>query len=267
MSRPRSIRFDEGNPFTWRRGRAPAIGLLPVLWQNSRFSALLFKTVKLLALDTATEACSAALWIDGEVRERFEVAPRGHARLLLPFADALLAEEGMTPSDLDALAVGRGPGSFTGVRIAVSVAQGIAFAARLPVVAVSTLAALAHTAMEQHGCERVAAAIDARMGEVYWGCFDRDGTGVTLHGEEAVLPPAGVSVAGNGWFCAGSGWESYAETIGARLGGGLNGSDGSLLPRAASVAHLASEAAMRGEGREAAELSPIYLRDRVTHQR
>ena len=121
--------------------------------------------MKLLAFETATEACSVALWIDGDVRERFELAPRRHAELSLPWAEQLLAEAGIAKSQLDAIAVGRGPGAFTGVRLAIAIAQGIALALDRPVVPVSTLAALA---MQSPG-ERILAAIDARMGEVYLG--------------------------------------------------------------------------------------------------
>ena len=113
--------------------------------------------MKLLAFETATEACSVAVYVDGEVRERFEVAPRRHAELALPWADALLAEAGVAKSQLDAIAVGRGPGAFTGVRLAVALAQGIALALDRPVLPVSTLAALATRATG----ERVLAAIDA----------------------------------------------------------------------------------------------------------
>ena len=116
--------------------------------------------MKLLAFETATEACSVALWIDGDVRERFEIAPRRHAGLALPWADALLAEAGVAKSQLDAIAVGRGPGAFTGVRLAIAIAQGIALALDRPVVPVSTLAALA---MRAPG-DRILSAIDARMG-------------------------------------------------------------------------------------------------------
>ena len=99
--------------------------------------------MKLLALDTATEACSAAVWVDGAVLERYELAPRRHAALILPMIEAVLAEAGLSPPQLDAIAFGRGPGAFTGVRIAVGIVQGIAFAADLPVIPISTLAALA----------------------------------------------------------------------------------------------------------------------------
>ena len=116
--------------------------------------------MKLLALETSTEACSVAVWIDGEVRERFELAPRRHAELALPWAEQLLAEAGIAKSQLDAIAVGRGPGAFTGVRLAIAIAQGIALALDRPVLPVSTLAALA---MRAQG-DRIIAAIDARMG-------------------------------------------------------------------------------------------------------
>ena len=130
--------------------------------------------MKLLAFETATEACSVALYLDGEVRERFEVAPRRHAELALPMAQALLDEAGIARAQLDAIAVGRGPGAFTGVRLAIALAQGIALALDRPVVPVSTLAVLAAGAPAD-GPARILAAIDARMGEVYAGAFGRQG--------------------------------------------------------------------------------------------
>ena len=126
--------------------------------------------MNLLAFETSTEACSVAIWRDGEVLERHEVAPRRHAELVLPWAEGLLAEAGLSRTMLDAVAVGRGPGAFTGVRLGIATAQGIALALDLPMLPVSTLAALAMAAPEPGP---VLAAIDARMGEVYVGAFLR----------------------------------------------------------------------------------------------
>ena len=148
---------------------------------------------RILAIETATEACSAALYVDGEVSERFQLAPREHALLILPMIDALLVDAGMSLGALDAVAYGRGPGSFTGVRIAASVAQGVAFAADLPVVAVSTLASLALGAMSATGQHSVMSALDARMNEVYWGLYEREPAGLPrLQGEECVCAPGHV---------------------------------------------------------------------------
>jgi len=141
--------------------------------------------MKLLAFETATEACSVAVWIDGEVIERFEIAPRRHAELALPWADAVLAEAGIAKSAIDAIAVGRGPGAFTGVRLAIAVAQGVALALDRPIVPVSTLAALAL----QGGAPRVLAAIDARMGEVYAAAFRCDNGDAVLRDAERVVAP------------------------------------------------------------------------------
>ncbi|GAB4353090.1 MAG: hypothetical protein Kow0060_03270 [Methylohalobius crimeensis] len=127
--------------------------------------------MRILAIETATEACSAALYLDGVVEERFQVAPRRHTHLILPMAEALLAEAGLTLSALDGLAFGRGPGSFTGLRIAAGVIQGLAFGADLPVVPVSTLAALAWQVFDEGAADCALAALDARMGEVYWGIY------------------------------------------------------------------------------------------------
>src|SRR5688572_20199128 len=125
--------------------------------------------MKLLALETATDACSAALWIDGAILGRYRLAPREHARLILPMCEELLAEAGIELAQLDGIGVGRGPGSFTGVRIACSAAQGLAYALDIPVSPVSTLAALAQGTMEEWDARCVLSALDARMGEIYFG--------------------------------------------------------------------------------------------------
>ena len=151
--------------------------------------------MNILALDTSTEACSVALSAMDEVRVDFRIMPRGHARHILAMVDAVLAEAGLTPADLDVVAYGRGPGSFTGVRIGTGVAQGIAFGADLPVAAISTLAALAQGAVRRHGASRILAAIDARMGEVYWAGFEVDENGLVREVlAEAVSSPERVAV-------------------------------------------------------------------------
>ena len=221
--------------------------------------------MKLLALETATEACSAALYLDGQIHERYTVAPRGHAGLILPMVDGLLAEAGMVPGALDAVTVGRGPGSFTGVRIAAGVAQGIAFGADLPVVPVSTLAVLAQGAVRELETAAVLAAIDARMEEVYWGAFRADGNGCAAAvGEERVCPAAAVPVPdGEGWTGAGTGWGPYEAELTARLGGRLAAVDAARLPRARDLAVLGAAAFQRGEGGAPEQAIPVYLRDRV----
>ena len=218
--------------------------------------------MKIIALETATEACSAALSIDGEVIERFEVTPRGHSALILGMLESLLAEADMSLQQMDALAFGRGPGAFTGVRIGVGVAQGVAFGAELPVVAVSTLAALAQ------GCEaeRVLAAIDARMDEVYWAAFERDDSGLMqLLGDECVIAPAQTPrVDGADWLAAGTGWAAYDEALRARHAGQLSGIAAQALPRAGDVARLAMADVAAGRTLSAEQALPVYLRDKVT---
>ena len=132
--------------------------------------------MKLLAIDTSGDACSAALFLDGVIEQRLDPTPRRHGELLLPMMQALLESAGIGLDALDAIAFGRGPGSFTGVRIAVAVAQGGAFGAGCPTVPVSTLAAMAVGEYRRTGRRRVLAALDARMGEVYWGVYERSGT-------------------------------------------------------------------------------------------
>ena len=224
--------------------------------------------MKILALDTCTELCSAALLVDGARRERSEFAPRGHAQLILPMIESLLAEAGLRPVDLDGVAFGRGPGSFTGVRIGAGVTQGIAFAADLPVVPVSTLAALAQGVMETVAVSRVAAAIDARMDEVYWGAYRRGSAGLAeLEGAEVVLSPDVVCLPDGGdWHGVGSGWDNFSARLNDALGRELPWT-AQLFPRAGGVAVLGAARFESGEGVAAECAVPVYLRDKVAWQR
>lgn len=215
---------------------------------------------RLLAFETSTEACSVAVYVDGQVHERFGIAPRRHTELALPWADEVLAEAGVARSQLDAIAVGRGPGAFTGVRLAIAIAQGIALALDRPVLPVSTLAALAMRA----GGERRIAAIDARMGEVYLGAFACDGDGlVALSDEVVVKPDAAVVPDGDGWHGAGTGFAAAEGALRARLAGRLAAVDAEALPHAADVARLAAPAFARGEALAAERVEPAYLRNDV----
>jgi tRNA threonylcarbamoyladenosine biosynthesis protein TsaB len=215
--------------------------------------------MKLLAFETATEACSVALWIDGQVRERFEVAPRRHAELALPWAEALLVEAGIAKSQLDVVAVGRGPGAFTGVRLAIAMAQGIALALDRPIVGVSTLAALA---MQAKG-ERILAAIDARMGEVYLGAFERRADGMHLLVNEVVAKPASAAIPDGSWVAVGTGFSAANGAMQQRLQGRLLSVDAHALPHAVDVARLGAVAFERGEAVAAERIEPAYLRDNV----
>ena len=214
----------------------------------------------LLAFETSTEACSVALWIDGEVRERFDVVPRRHAELALPWAEQLLADAGIARSRLDAVAVGRGPGAFTGVRLGVALAQGIALALDVPVLPVSTLAALAAQATG----DRVLAAIDARMGEVYVGAFARDGEALRPLQDEAVGAPTTIAIPdGARWHGLGTGFDACDGALRTRLGDGIATLDAGALPHAADVARLAAPMLARGEGVAPERLEPAYLRNQV----
>jgi tRNA threonylcarbamoyladenosine biosynthesis protein TsaB len=222
--------------------------------------------MRLLAVETATEACSAALYLDGVILQRYRLAPREHAALILSMCDEVLSEGGISRSRLDAIAFGRGPGSFTGVRIAVGVAQGMAFGLDRPVVPVSTLAAIAQGAVRERGEGRVLAAIDARMGEVYWGLFACGADGrVVAQGPEAVAPPGRVSGDLGGWSGAGTGWHAYGDIL--SQGTGITAWDGERLPQAHDIALLAAAAFERGEFMAADQAVPVYLRDDVTHKK
>ncbi len=220
---------------------------------------------RILAIETATEACSVALLQNGDLEERYEVAPRRHAALLLPAVESLLTTAGLTLNGLDALAFGCGPGSFTGLRIAAGVTQGLAFGADLPVVPVSTLAALAQGTVEQQGVDAVLAALDARMNEVYWGAFRCDETGLVCPlGEEVVCLPQRVPVPAAGhWVGAGSGWEKYADVLAPRCAVASEDIYRDQKPHAADVARLAARAFRQGNVVSAEQAVPVYLRDNI----
>lgn len=223
--------------------------------------------MKILAIDAATEACSAALLRDGTATERYEVPGRGHAERLLPMADELLRVAGLALHDLDAIAFGRGPGGFTGLRIAAGVAQGLAAGSGKPLVAVSNLAAVAAAAARAAGASRVLACMDARMGEVYWAAFDCAGAAPAVVGAERLTDPAGVALPdGARWFGAGHGFAAHPG-IARRLGAALAGVDATLLPRASDIARIAAVELAAGKGRPAAQGLPVYLRDEVVHRR
>ena len=237
--------------------------------------------MKLLALDTATEGCSAALLIDGELRTRFEILGRGHAERLLPMVDELLGESGLALGRLDAIAFGRGPGAFTGVRIAVSIAQGLALGSGLPVVPVSDLAALALQALERAAREwaaraRVArerpastapgtalACLDARMKEVYWGLGQGRTDGGLDMPKECLGAPGDVAVAGEERLvAAGHGLAAYPE-LRTRFAPRLIDCWPEMLPRAEEVARLAVLELRAGRALRPEQAQPLYLRNDV----
>lgn len=222
--------------------------------------------MKLLAFELATEACSVALWVDGQLSERFELAPRRHAELALPWAEALLADAGVARSQLDAIALGRGPGAFTGVRLAIAIGQGIALALDRPIVPVSTLAALAAAvASSEGGGIRVLASIDARMGEVYAAPYEvGDGEAIAL-GPESVGPPDAVWLPDDGdpWHGVGTGFAACDGALRTRLAARLTAVDAAALPHAAQVARLAAAAYARGEAVAPERVEPAYLRNNV----
>jgi tRNA threonylcarbamoyladenosine biosynthesis protein TsaB len=218
--------------------------------------------MNLLAIETATECCSVALLAGERLIARSEMAPRRHAELLLPMCEDVLTEAGLARTDLDVLAVGRGPGAFTGVRLAVSAAQGIALALDIPVVPVSSLAALALQAPDD-GAD-VLAVIDARMGEVYAAMFRWVNGRIEAITDETVGSAAALRLPGAAPLnVIGTGWTSYRDAIAKILPKPPRWAEGDRYPQAADVARLAAPIAEAGEGVAADSVLPVYLRDKV----
>jgi len=259
--------------------------------------------MKLLAVETSTEACSAALYIDGIVNERFELAPKEHTKLILPMIDSLMSDAGLKPQQLDALAFSCGPGSFTGVRIATGVIQGIALGADLPVVPVSTLAAIAQDFFDNNsepptipgthtdsgyfpplpmgegrgeGFQKNAksdrskyfnvafTAMDARMGEIFWSVYRRDAQGFAeLIGKESVTPATEVEFPDLTGVGVGSGWGVYRQELMTRLAGRVSYCETENLPRAGAIARLGVRGFEQGLAVAVEQAMPVYLRDKV----
>ena len=219
----------------------------------------------ILAIDTSTQACSCALNRDGVIIEHFEIIPRQHADRLLSMIDDLMNDQELTYSDLSAVAFGQGPGSFTGLRIAAGVTQGIAFGANIPVVPVSTLASMA-LQVRKTDYDVVFSTLDARINEVYWGIYTVEGKSVSLVSNEGLCKPEDLpsSVPGNSESMIGVGSgleflnrmpEFYREILSDKIP--------SIYPRAGAMAQLATEYFLKGLVRHSEEVSPVYLRDNV----
>ncbi len=229
---------------------------------DTSFPAFPARHPRLLALDASTECCSAALMAGSDLQLRETITERGHAELILPFIDDLLTGAGLALRDLDCIAFGRGPGAFTGLRIAAGVAQGLAYAADLPVVGVSSLAAVAERVPAEPG-EPILVCNDARMGELYWGCYTRtvDGSLVMI-GVEHVGPPEAIIAAAPAVHAAGNGLARHddlrkkLEARGMRLHAGV-------YPRADAVARLGAAGLAAGLAVPAEAALPVYVRDEV----
>jgi len=224
--------------------------------------------VNILALDTTAEACSVALWRDGQVFSYLESTPRTHTRRLMPMIQSLLDEQGLVPADLAAVAFGRGPGSFTGLRIAAGVAQGLAFGLNCPVLPVSSLAACALQGALAHKVSHVAAAFDARMGEVYWGCFEFADGLVLPASDERVCAPEAVTLpaTARAWLGAGDGW-TLADRMPAEVTNAVKNRDAAIFPTADAIVRLAVRDFLNGNHCNAEDVAPVYLRDSVAWQK
>lgn len=216
--------------------------------------------MKILALDTSAEYCSIALLADDEVMSQDAYAGQRHSELVLPMVRQVLADSGIALAQLDGIAFGSGPGSFTGLRIACGITQGLAFAADLPVTGICTLEVLAQEA----GTEKVVAALDARMGQIYHAAYEKG-----LNEWQAVAKPSlclpldAPLIEGNNWTGCGSGFDVYSDVLGVHYERSIKHVIGGVRPHARSIAQLAVAKFANGQGISAAEAAPLYIRDKV----
>lgn len=216
--------------------------------------------MNILALDTSTEHCSVALWRDGAVYERAARAGQAHSEILIGMADAVLAEGGRRLAGLDGIAYGRGPGSFTGLRIACAVAQGLAFPSDIPLAGIGTLHAMALAC----GGAKVLCCLDARMQEIYHAAYVREGDAyVEVSAPRVCTPAAAPQLPGDGWSGCGSGFAAYRELLQQRYGAALIKVVDDVYPHARDIARLAAPVFAAGRGIRAEEAAPLYIRDKV----
>ncbi len=216
--------------------------------------------MKILAIETSTEYCSVALWQDDVVSERCELVGQKHSEVLMEMLDALHKEAGIKVKQVDGIAFGKGPGSFTGVRIACGVTQGLALGADVEVVGVCTLEALA----EASGKDKVIAALDARMSELYLAAYEkRDGEWSVVIAPCLCKAEDAPALIGEGWFCIGSGFAVSGVALQARYGDQLIGVNEKAVPQASAVARIAAREFAKGNAVDAALALPLYLRDKV----
>lgn len=222
--------------------------------------------MKLLALDTSSDACSVAVWTPNGCFSRFELTPKTHTQLILPMIEQVLLEAGLILAELDAIAFGHGPGAFTGVRIAAGVAQGLALAADKRLIPVSTLAAMAQQAYQEQQAEQVLVALDARMGEVYWGSYGVIDARMQPLAAECVIAPDHVPLPASlvkQWVGVGDGWLHYETALKQRFADYLTATATDYLPNATYMAQLAVYAYQQGQLIDPALAEPVYLRNKV----
>lgn len=216
--------------------------------------------MKLLAIETSSSACSLALSVDGEVFQQHKVIPMQHAQQILPMLDALLKTAHCKLQDVDAIAFGRGPGSFTGLRIAASLSQGLSYALQCPIIPVSSLSAIAHSTYAQLGWKHMLVAIDARIQEVYWAAYEIDDNGLPkLVGLEHVSPPQSIALPNPSWSGVGNAWDVYKNEINVMP----ENVDASITPNAASLLPIALFMHQQQQWVSPSEALPVYLRNSV----
>lgn len=225
---------------------------------------------RILSLDTSTEACSVALKLDDEVLENFQLQPRKHTQLLLPMVEEILSEAGVKLQQLDAIAFANGPGSFTGLRIATGVTQGLAFGADLPVIPVTTLETMAFTLFRERYAHYIISSLDARMGEVYWAAYHWNGNGFDCMAQPEVIAPDQVSlinpIEDADWVGAGNGWQ-LLDQFSPVMQSLVQQTYPDLLPQAGDIARLAELYWLQGKTVSAEDAIPVYLRDNVAFKK
>lgn len=225
--------------------------------------------MKILSFDTATDACSAALSIDGEIIQEFQIAPQKHAELLLPMIDCLLQDVGIRRREIDAVAFGCGPGSFMGVRIATGIAQGIAYGIQCPVIPISTLRALAQTAYEKLETTHALVGWDARMNEVYWGAYELGEHQLMVPVQEDHLSaPENLTFTSElSWFAVGNAWEIYKNQFKSLEMPKLTVVSQEIYPTAEAIAKIAIQAFQESHPvLSPLEVEPTYLRNKVARK-